>query len=419
MMKHSFVLAAILLAGICPATLDAREWTDSSGKYRVEAELVVVKDGKVYLEKATGRIVGVPLTRMSKEDLRHLLSLPECAEYFKANPIPGIEATEKTEDAPSAARQRPVAIHVEDESKVGEVRNLGEMGWGVKSLAFSPDGRFLAVGKLDRVILLFDVDKSQRVAMLDDLDSLGQVTCVAFSPDGQKLLAGGYKGRIQVWNVGPEGDLREANRFVGHASEIRTITVSPDGKRVLSAGREERICCWTLDDAHEQFTIDGFGKIMAAFITRGGKQGLGCNGDTAVLIDMKKGEAIQTMNLGRGSCQTVAIAPDGSRIVVNDSYALRSWAIKTGQEYPKLQDQEIQWFATFLPNSKYLLSGGRGKVNLWDLSANRKIYEFDTAGSSYVQAIACSPDNRHFAAIADSAGQELQVFRMPAEVAQQ
>ena len=128
---------------------------------------------------------------------------------------------------------------------------------------------------------------------------------------------------------------------------------------------------------------------------------------------------IQTMRLASHSAQAVAIAPDGSRVVVGDSYALRIWNIRTGKEYPPLQDQEIQWTARFLPNSKYVLSGGRAKVNLWEVAKQRKVYEFDTAGSYYVQTLAPSPDGRHFAAIPGSAGQDLQVFRLPADVAEE
>jgi WD40 repeat protein len=112
--------------------------------------------------------------------------------------------------------------------------------------------------------------------------------------------------------------------------------------------------------------------------------------------------------------QTAAIAPDGSRVVIADGYDLYSWDIVSGAGDPVFEDREMQWFVIFTPDSKFVLSGARGKVNLWDLASHQKIYEFDTAKTSYVQTIAVSPDGRHFAAIPSSAGQDLQVFRMPA-----
>jgi WD40 repeat protein len=157
--------------------------------------------------------------------------------------------------------------------------------------------------------------------------------------------------------------------------------------------------------------------VKATFITRGGSQGLACDGKVIVLVDMKQGKAIQKMEVGRSLPQTVAIAPDGSLVVVNEIYAIKGWEIQSGRALPAFQDKEIQWYAVFLPNSRYILSGGHGKVNVWEASTQRKIYELETAGGSYVQTIACAPDNRHFAAASGSSGRELQVFRLPAGMA--
>jgi len=418
-MKHASLLVAIAVI-LLPFSVCAREWTDKTGAFHVEAELVFLKDGKVYLEKNDGKVIGVPLSALCKTDILYLTSLSKYKDYFAANPIP--DQPLESGSAPSSGFTPPavITLQVSDPSKVGEVRRFGDLGWAVNSLAFSPNGQFLAVGKMDRALIVYDLNKSARVAFIEDLDGLGQVTSLAFAPDGKKLLSGGYSGRIQVWSVDADGGLEEANRFVGHSRAVHSITVSKDGQYVLSGGDEKIARCWTLADAREQFAIDGFANsVKATFITPAAKQALACDGKTIALIDIRQAKAIQTMELGYGGRQAVAIATDGSRVVTNNAYTLQSWDIKSGKGYPVLQDQEIQWFATFHTRSKYLLSGGRGKVNLWDVENHRKVYEFDTAGSGYVKSIAVSPDNRHFAAIPGSAGQELQVFRMPAVVEDQ
>jgi WD40 repeat protein len=413
---RSTLPAFLIVALACP--LFAREWTDSTGQFRIEAELVSVKNEKVYLERSDGQVVAVPLERLSKEDLRYLASLPEYRSYFEAHAIDGQEpaatgGAEKT--APAAAKPAPpVAV----DPQAGEVCRFGDLGWGVTSLAFSPDGRFLAAGKMDRAVMVFDVEKERRVAFIEDLNGLGQVTAARFSPDGRFLLTGGYSGRIQLWEVSAEGGLTEAHRFVGHSDAIQTITVSKDGSRVLSGGDEKKVRCWTLADGKEQFAIDGFSRsVKATFITRGGKQGLASDGEEIVLIDMGEGQAIQKMKLGNRSTQAVAIAPDGSIVVAQDSKGLAAWKIQSGDGCPLLEERDMQWSAEFLPNSKYLLSGGRGKVNLWEVDAHRKMYEFDVGGILYVKTIAVAPDNRLFAAIPSAAGQQIHVFRLPAETA--
>jgi hypothetical protein len=46
----------------------ARLWTDQTGKYTVEATLEDYKNGELSLRKADGKVVNIPLERMSRED---------------------------------------------------------------------------------------------------------------------------------------------------------------------------------------------------------------------------------------------------------------------------------------------------------------------------------------------------------------
>jgi hypothetical protein len=47
-----------------------RTWTDTTGKFRIEAELVGVGAGVVELKKKSGETVRVPLAKLSTEDRR-------------------------------------------------------------------------------------------------------------------------------------------------------------------------------------------------------------------------------------------------------------------------------------------------------------------------------------------------------------
>jgi hypothetical protein len=51
-----------------------RLWTDNTGKFQVRARLVQVLDGKVRLEKESGRFTTVPMDRLSRPDLAFLRS---------------------------------------------------------------------------------------------------------------------------------------------------------------------------------------------------------------------------------------------------------------------------------------------------------------------------------------------------------
>lgn len=66
------VLATLTL---CPDAIQARTWSDKSGKQNVEAEYLGYADGKVELRKSDGTTVKVPLSKLSKDDQQHVREL--------------------------------------------------------------------------------------------------------------------------------------------------------------------------------------------------------------------------------------------------------------------------------------------------------------------------------------------------------
>ena len=93
-LKRTIVLViGLLLISASPAL--ARKWTSSNGKFSVEADLVEVKGGSVELKKRDGKIITVPLAKLSKADRDFL------AAKAKAKKKP--EATKPTPEEVIAA----------------------------------------------------------------------------------------------------------------------------------------------------------------------------------------------------------------------------------------------------------------------------------------------------------------------------
>jgi hypothetical protein len=72
--RRTWILTvSLLLIAASPAF--ARKWTDGTGHYSIEAELVEVKDGKVMLRRADGKVIAVQVAELSKADRDYLSSL--------------------------------------------------------------------------------------------------------------------------------------------------------------------------------------------------------------------------------------------------------------------------------------------------------------------------------------------------------
>jgi WD40 repeat protein len=119
--------------------------------------------------------------------------------------------------------------------------------WSLRhcSVAFSPNGRFLAVAGWDEfrgasggTAGVWDVETGERVAKIEG-HALG-VLSLAFSPDGKLLVTGGEYGTIKLTDTYTWQD-RLTLRWDGHP--IRDLAFSPNGE-VLAAGSRDEIRLW-------------------------------------------------------------------------------------------------------------------------------------------------------------------------------
>jgi WD40 repeat protein/DNA-binding SARP family transcriptional activator len=100
-------------------------------------------------------------------------------------------------------------------------------------LAFSPDGKLLALSMFDRTILILDASTGQ---IRQILDSVAGSTSLAFAPDGT-LAAGTPAGTVELWN--PLTGKQVASPLVVAASAVTSITFDPAGQRFATTGAED------------------------------------------------------------------------------------------------------------------------------------------------------------------------------------
>lgn len=293
-----------------------------------------------------------------------------------------------------------------------QLQRFTDLRWGLKSLAFSPDGGRVAAGKMDRAIMLFDVDKGTRLAYVEDLESLGEVTSCAFSPDGAKLLTGGYSGAIIVWDVDSAGSLRQSGQFSGHTKEITCQSVSPNGGFVLSGSTDKTLRYWELGTRRElQNWRDFKNNVLACQILSDGTA-LATDGISAIKVNLATGETLRTTAMG-GYARLAAISPDGRYLARDDNYDIEVWDLERGGHVATIDNNETNWSFAFAPDNSYLVSGGRGHINVWDMTGYRRILAVDTGTIFYTYPLTISPDGRHIAVYPQAAGQDLVVVRLP------
>ena len=254
-------------------------------------------------------------------------------------------------------------------------------------VAYSPDGRLIAVAGADGTISLWDLAKGKESLVLHG--HTGPVFCLAFDREGRRIVSGGYDRTVRVWDV-TKGTL--ISSLQGHSQYVTGVAFSPIGDQVASAASSS--------DKYQ-------------------------SGNEFKQWDLLTAREIRTIHHWFGwYTGSVVYSPDGRRIVTSTSFkrAVRVWDAASGREiiHSGLKDgTESPALAVSPIDGRIAAGDDENSISLWDPERRRPV-QYLRGHSGIVRDLAFSADGRRLASAGNDGtiriwdpadGREITCFR--------
>jgi RNA polymerase sigma factor (sigma-70 family) len=312
-----------------------------------------------------------------------------------------------------SSQQRPRAVDLETGRNL-EIARLPAFDWDTH-LALTPDGRTLLLAS-NKGVIVWDLKEGKEGRTLKEAGEEVVVT-----PDGKSIITN--SGVLQRWDLTTGKRLWRDTSELGHTGEVTVVAFSANGKRLVSASNDGTVRLWDATTGKPLRVWRGHeGKrpirvwsymqagVKTIDLSADGRRVVSAGSDECIkLWDVASDKALRTIalpNRERGEAERhvyqVRISPDGSQVL--GFFGPRGGYGVVGQPMPKLTDKLAVWDAgtgELRSIHPVEMGGGRGLLSrdgwklltggtLRDVLSNREIARL--TGASRGESCAFSLD---------------------------
>lgn len=271
------------------------------------------------------------------------------------------------------------------------------------SVSFSPDGKWVASDRCDQRLSGFSIpicssNKAHvwEVSSGQEISNIAhdaEIRIISFNQDGRWVASGSRDGVVLIWHP-TTGQVQ--SRLI-HDEEITSIAFSPDGRLIATGSVDTTARIWNIDTGDELSRLAHDDAVTSIAINPGGDQIItGSLDDTLRLWDISTGKELFLLHHD-GFITSLSFSPDGSKILSgSEDGTIRLWDAVTGEEILRMTHSEIVNEVAFIPNSNWVASISNDKTaRIWDAATGDEIVRVNHEYA--VRAMAVSKDGKWIA----------------------
>ncbi|HAD14838.1 MAG TPA: hypothetical protein DCF33_20615, partial [Saprospirales bacterium] len=269
-----------------------------------------------------------------------------------------------------------------------EITTFSGHSANINAIAFSPDGQKVLTGCLDNTAKLWDLSGRELRTYIGHSSA---ISSVAFSPEGRRVLVGSADKTAKLWNLTGE----DLQAFLGHTAKVYAVAFSLDGQSVLTSSEDQTAKLWDLSGRELQSFGGHSSEVLSVAFSPDGQRILIGNADNTATLYTLTGKTLRSFIGHQGPVMSVSMSPDGQRVLTG-SYdnTAKLWDL-SGRVLQTFEGHtDALWTVAFSPDGQHVLTGSSDHTaKLWDLSG--KVIKTFAGHTDAVSAVAFSPDGQH------------------------